>query len=60
MASTARFAPIAALLREAVGGSLARIESYDDFDAAAQREMRSLATLFRDQVAIAWAIEEAQ
>lgn len=48
------------LLREAVGGSLARIESYDDFDAAAQREMRSLATLFRDQVAIAWAIEEAQ
>ena len=48
------------LLREAVGGSLARIESYDDFDAAAQREMRSLATLFRDQVAIVWAIEEAQ
>lgn len=48
------------LLREAVAGSLARIDGYDDFDAAAQREMRSLGTLFRDQVAIAWEARDSR
>lgn len=48
------FAAARTLLRRATGGSLARIEGYDDFDAAAQREMRSLALLFRDQVEAAW------
>ena len=48
------------LLRRSAFGTLARIESYDDFDAAAQREMRGLSQIFRNQVEAAWKLQEAR
>ncbi|MXP09893.1 tetratricopeptide repeat protein [Pseudoblastomonas halimionae] len=47
------------LLRRSADGSLSRIESYDDFDAAAQCEMRGLSQIFRNQVEAAWKLQSA-